>query len=413
MEGLPVPDENYKSDSSDRSKELVSAAPQAQADEAGDSAAIPDVITESTLSPAVLLRCSMGGILMGLANLVPGISGGTMLLAAGVYQRFINAIAEVTRLQFKPRTLIPFLVILGSALVGFVGLAGVVKWLVVDYRWAAYSLFIGLTLGGVPILQRLIGQWSRSAIAGLTVGLVGMIALALLQSAGLTGNVDRTGWLFMLLAGVAGASAMILPGISGGYLLLLMGVYVPILAGVVAVRDALSARDVSALMNPLLMVVLPVGIGVVVGIVVVSNALKWLLTRYEKATLGMLMGLLIGAVAGLWPYQEGVRPQPGDRLKNQTVVEVTEGMALVTGEHIAFDDGLAYIVNERDQREPLPTGLILQETGRAVEREDYPTVFFQPTATQVAGSVALVVLGIGLTFGVGLLGREKQAEPAE
>lgn len=369
-------------------------------------------VKTSTLSPAVLLRCSMGGILMGLANLVPGISGGTMLLAAGVYQRFINAIAEVTRLKFKPRTLIPFLVILGSALVGFVGLAGVVKWLVVDYRWAAYSLFIGLTLGGVPILQRLISQWSRGAVAGLTIGLLGMIALALVQSAGLTGDVDRSGWLFMLIAGVAGASAMILPGISGGYLLLLLGVYVPILAAVVAVRDALSSRDVSALMDPLLMVVLPVGIGVVVGIVVVSNALKWLLTRYEKATLGVLMGLLIGAVAGLWPFQEGVKPQPGDRLKNQTVVEVVEGMTLVTGDHIEFDKGLAYIVDEQGQQEPLPTGLVLQETGRAVEREDYPTMFFHPNATQVTGSAALVILGIGLTFGVGLLGRDKKTESA-
>src|SRR5690606_18619458 len=107
------------------------------------------------------------------------------------------------------------------------------------------------------------------------VGFVAMAALAVVQqtSGSAEGNA-ADGFLRMLLAGVAGASAMILPGISGGYLLLVLGVYVTILSAVDATKQALRAGDLSALVAPVLEVVLPVGIGVVLGVVVVSNLLR-------------------------------------------------------------------------------------------------------------------------------------------
>ncbi|MEM6757659.1 MAG: DUF368 domain-containing protein, partial [Planctomycetota bacterium] len=98
---------------------------------------------------------------MGLANLVPGISGGTMLLAAGVYPRFISAIGEVTTLKFRRASLVVLAAVVGAALLAIVLLTGPVKTLVVEQRWAAYSLFIGLTLGGVPVVWRLITAGGR------------------------------------------------------------------------------------------------------------------------------------------------------------------------------------------------------------------------------------------------------------
>jgi putative membrane protein len=185
-------------------------------------------------------------------------------------------------------------------------------------------------------------------------------------------------------------------------------VYVPILAAVVAVRDAVGERSLAALSDPLLLVVLPVIAGVVVGIVVVSNVLKFVLRRYEKPTLGVLMGLLVGAVAGLWPFQEGVAPQPGDRLKNQTVVLAEAGVELGTGETVIVEEGVALLVDKDGRRESVATGLLFKETGRIVEREDFPTAFFQPDLQQAAGSIALIVIGIGLTYSIGRLGREKE-----
>jgi putative membrane protein len=205
-----------------------------------------------------------------------------------------------------------------------------------------------------------------SVVGGASAGFVAMALLALAQSRGLgAAGGHHAGWLLMFVAGVAGASAMILPGISGGYLLLVLGVYVPILGGIDAVKQALKATDVQALMEPGLNIVLPVGLGVVIGVVAVSNLLKLLLHRYERATLGVLLGLLLGAVVGLWPFQQTVTPKPGDVIKGRVVTE---------------------------------------QTLAELEEEDYPTAYFTPTAAQVGGALGLIGAGFLATLLIGRLG---------
>jgi putative membrane protein len=315
-------------------------------------------------------RGGVGGVLMGLANLVPGISGGTMLLAAGVYPQFIHAIAELTTLTFRKRSLVVLASVVVAAGVAIVLFAGPVKDLVVNYRWMAYSAFIGLTLGGVPIVWRLITRVDASVWGGAAAGIVLMTALAWSQNVGAgTSGPAAGGFVMMLLAGVAGASAMILPGVSGGYLLLVLGVYVPILSAIDAVKVGVKGGDMSSLSDPVLGIVLPVGIGVVIGIVIVSNGLKWLLARFERPTLGVLLGLLVGAVVGLWPFQRGVAPTIGAIFKGQTVTA---------------------------------------ETLAKIKPEDYPTAFFDPTLSQIAGALGLAVLGYLTTTLVARLGKKPE-----
>ena len=167
-----------------------------------------------------LLRAVLGGLLMGLANLVPGISGGTMLLAAGVYPRFVGGIADLTALRFRLRSLAPLAAIVAAAALAIVLFAGLVKGLVVDHRWAMFSIFIGLTLGGVPVVWKLIEPADPRVWAGAAAGMAVMIWMASAQPAGAGGGERSYGLLFA--SGVAGVSAMILPGISGGYLLLVL-----------------------------------------------------------------------------------------------------------------------------------------------------------------------------------------------
>ncbi len=311
-------------------------------------------------------RGLLGGVLMGLANLVPGISGGTMLLAAGVYPDFIRAISEVTRLQFKLRSLVLLGAVTTAAAAAIVLFAGFVKMLVVDHRWAMYSLFIGLTLGGIPVLKRLIPQMNPTVWGGALAGFTGMAALAVFQAMGTDGSGAADSIPMMFIAGIAGASAMILPGVSGGYLLLVMGAYVPILSGIHDCKEAVGAADIGAIVDPLIGVVIPVGVGVVVGIVGVSNVLGWFLNRYEQATYGVLLGLLLGAVVGLWPFQQGVQPQIGDIVKGRPVTE-----------------------------------------DRVVDHEDWPTEFFNPSAVQIGGSLCLIFLGFGVTLAVAAVGAGK------
>jgi len=324
----------------------------------------------------VAARGAFGGALMGLANLVPGISGGTMLLAAGVYPRFIEAVGEVTTFRFRKESLVTLGAVIVAAGVAVAGLAGPVKDLVVHQRWVMYSIFIGLTLGGVPVLWRLVGRPTPAVWTGAATGFVGMGLLALTQASGTGGGLGEGGPGVMFVAGVAGASAMILPGVSGGYLLLLLGAYVPLLAGIERFVGALGVRDPATALDVGLRVLMPVGLGVAVGIAGVSNLLRWLLHRHEKATYGVLLGLLFGAVLGLWPFQRGVAPPPGTVLAGRTVTRDLEGLP------------------------------VFEASGEPVEEEDWPTVYFRPTAGQAVGALALVTVSFLATGLIDRLGRQ-------
>ena len=326
----------------------------------------PDVV----LTIPLLLRSALGGLLMGLANLVPGISGGTMLLASGVYTHFIDSVARITRLRLAVAPVVLLAVVVGSALMAVLLLAGAVKDLVVHQRWVMYSLFIGLTLGGLPVVLRMTRPLDRAARVGAAVGFVMMAALALVQTSGSGAQGDSASVILLFVAGLAGASAMILPGVSGGYLLLVMGAYVPILSGIDQFKEALSAGDSAMLVQVGLRVILPVGIGVVVGVAAVSNLLRLALRRYEKFTLGVLIGLLLGAVVGLWPFREPVRPVPGDVIKGQVLD--TESIA-------------------------------------ALEVEDWPAQTFSPSAAQVGLSVFCIGIGLAVTTLVDRVGRSSGA----
>ena len=321
-------------------------------------------------SRIVALRGVIGGTLMGLANLVPGISGGTMLLAAGVYPGFVAAIAEVTTLRFRFRSLVLLAAIVGSAALAILMLAGTVRDLVVHERWIMYSLFIGLTLGGVPLLWRM----ARPATPALVAS--GCIAFGLMCAMAFTGAASSGGersapWVFF--AGLAAASAMILPGVSGGYLLLLLGQYETILGTVDQLKRGLlgdaaagSGFDLALVLDAM-RVVIPLGLGVVGGVVGVSNLLQWLLDRFQKATLGALLGLLLGAVVGLWPFQQAEPPRPGD---------------IVKGRAVTAQNTASFAV------------------------EDWPLRRFEPTARQGAGAALLVGCGLLGTALIGRMGRD-------
>jgi len=348
--------------------------PQVSGDEpraTSDAGVATDKKTQPVTS-GVALRCVGGGVLMGMANLVPGISGGTMLLAAGIYPRFISSLADVTSLKWRRSSLLTLALVIGAAAVTIPLLAGTVKDLVINYQWVMYSLFIGLTLGGVPVVWKMIDRVTVGVWIGAIVGFVVMAAVASIQSLGVKTTAASNSLPLMFIAGIIGASAMILPGISGGYLMLVLGVYVPVLGAIDKVLQAVKSANFSAAIPPMLTVIIPLGVGVVIGVVAVSNALKWLLARYARPTLGVLLGLLVGAVFGLWPFQEPVKPVVGQVVKGQVMTEekITE-----------------------------------------LDKDDWPTRTFTPAAGHVAGAMGMVLVGFSVTLGIARFSHERKAVP--
>lgn len=246
---------------------------------------------------------------MGLANLVPGISGGTMLLAVGIYPRFIEAVAETTRLRLRLQPLLLLTLVAASGGLAILLLAGLLRELVIHHRWIMYSAFTGLTLGGAPLVWRLGRPATRTFWTGTAGGFAAMVALASLQS-GPTATGTSTGGPFVLaVAGAAGAAAMILPGVSGGYLLLVLGQYEPILGAIEQLLEGLSGLSAQPIAEAT-PVLAPVLAGIAVGATVIGNGVRFALRRFRQATLGVLMGLLLGAVVGLWPFEDPVSSAP-------------------------------------------------------------------------------------------------------
>ena len=317
------------------------------------------------ISRGLLARSALGGVLMGLANLVPGVSGGTMLLAAGVYREFVGAIASVTRFKLGLRPIGILTTVAGAAALAILLGAGTLKDLVVHQRWVMYALFIGLTLGGLPLVWKPVKTKTSAFWIGGFLGLSAMVALFVIQLRGGSAGSSDSSFIPLAIAGGAGASAMILPGLSGGYLLLLLGQYVPILSGLDRLKEALVSRDMSSIISVVLEIVVPVGLGVVLGVVLISNLVQWFFRRYETATYGVLLGLLLGATVGLWPFQEPVQPALGDVIKGQ----------VVTAENL-----------------------------KDVDLEDYPLELFTPNAGQAGLALLLVAMGCAGTLAISRLG---------
>ena len=201
--------------------------------------------------------------------------------------------------------------IVGAAAGAILLFAGDIRELVIEQRWLMYSLFIGLTLGGVPLLWREARPATPVLWTATGVALALMCVMAFAAPGGSGGN---SGPVWMFLAGVAAASAMILPGVSGGYLLLLLGQYEAILGTIDQLKRGLLGEDGQGpelgLVVDALGTVVPLGLGVVVGVVGVSNVLAWLLQRSRKATLGGAAGPAAGSRGGALALP-GVDPTPG------------------------------------------------------------------------------------------------------
>lgn len=304
---------------------------------------------------------------MGLANLVPGISGGTMLLAVGIYPQFISGVAEVSTLTFRPKVVLMLACVAGAAGLAIAGFAGVIGNLLDRHEWAMYCLFIGLTLGGAPLLWRMLRPLDSTVATSATIAVALMAVLALTdpERIGSQATPGPAAYAMLAAAGFSGGAAMILPGLSGAYLLLVLGQYRAIVDAVAVAADGARAGDWLAALYTL-HVLVPVAIGVGLGVIGVSTLVRKLLANYERATLGFLLGLLCGAVIGLWPFNEAVPPAIGD---------IVRGIALTTPDLVS-----------------------------SVDPEDYRTVAVAPNFPQVAGGAMLALVGFGASWGISRAG---------
>ena len=243
-----------------------------------------------------LLNQILRGAVIGVANIIPGVSGGTMMVSMGVYDTLIHCITHLFS-EFKQsvKTLLPYAV---GMLVGIVALASVLKFLFANYALPTSTAFIGLILGGLSPLLRKINKKKLNwvALAVFVLFFVGIVALAL------TGDVsnpesltlDMGQVIILVVMGAIAAATMIIPGVSGSMVLMLLGYYTPVLNAVDALKSAVFSVDFGAMVNPFF-TLLPFGVGVVLGIFGVAKLIEWLLARFPTQTYCGVLGLVVSS----------------------------------------------------------------------------------------------------------------------
>ena len=249
----------------------------------------------------------LAGVLFGLANVIPGVSGGTMAVVFGVYERLIGILSDPIKGIKKEWK---FILVFGvGAVIGILAFGKLMNWLLERYPAQSAMFFVGVILGSLPMLFKssfMQGGKVRVTAGTLIAFLVGFGIMIPMIAAGNTdeakeaakagaalGSVDVGQALLMLVYGVVASSTMIIPGISGSFVMLLLGVYGKIIAAVAALTS-------SNLMSAVILL-LPFGIGVVLGLVFCSKLIKFLLKKYPNITYAAIFGFVVGSIGCVFP----------------------------------------------------------------------------------------------------------------
>ena len=242
------------------------------------------------------------GVVIGVANIIPGVSGGTMMVSMGVYDTLIHSITHLFKEFWKSiKALLPYVV---GMLIGILAFASLIKWGLENYELPTNTLFIGLILGGLAPLVKKIDRKKINAAAVIAFVLLFALIIWLgLQNRNNIKNADtidmNVGQVFvMVLLGMLASGTMIIPGVSGSLVLMLLGYYKAVTGALKTVASGLVHFDFSALGQPLLMLI-PFVAGIVLGIFGVAKLIEWLTARFPTATYCGVLGLVVASPISL------------------------------------------------------------------------------------------------------------------
>ena len=241
------------------------------------------------------------GVAMGAANVIPGVSGGTIALITGIYERLINALksGDITSLKlllsgkfsdFWQRIDGRWLsILIAGVAISIVTLAKLFEYLLEHHEQLTMAFFFGLILVSIWYVAKRIEHWKPSVWIALAIGASVAILIATLAPAS-----ENASFAYVFLCGVIAISSMILPGLSGSFVLIIMGNYALVLG-------AISTFSLSIL--------LPMALGCIVGLIVFSHVLAWVFKHYQDHTLALMTGFVVGSLVVIWPWKNAIVEQ--------------------------------------------------------------------------------------------------------
>lgn len=267
------------------------------------------------------------GMIIGVANIIPGVSGGTLMIILGLYEEVIDTISHFFK-NFKKnlKFIIPLAI---GMLLSILILSKLISWCLDKYPFPTTLFFIGLIIGGLPLLwnkaKAAKHNYSNWLVFVITFAVV--ITFAFLKSGDYVVSLDNMnlfGYLTLFIIGMVSAATMVIPGISGSFVLMLLGYYEPI---VNTIKDLTNF----SLLGHNLLILIPFGLGIVVGIVLVAKLIEYLLHRYPVKTYYGVLGFVIASIVAI------IKPIVGLEIN---IIQIVISIALIlVGALIAYKLG--------------------------------------------------------------------------
>lgn len=239
------------------------------------------------------------GMGMGAANVIPGVSGGTIALITGIFERIINAIKSFDGKAIKMlyqrrfRELLSYIdfyflvAIFSGMIISIITLARLFEHLFGNYPVLIWSYFFGLILASVYFVGKTVTKWTTSVVVTFIIGAAIAVFVSFMNPA-----AQNDSFLYLFICGIVAICSMILPGISGSFVLMLMGNYE--LVAIHAIND----------FN--IQILFPVGLGAIFGLIAFSHFLSWIFKKYKNQTISILTGFILGSLSIIWPWKNPI-----------------------------------------------------------------------------------------------------------
>lgn len=248
-----------------------------------------------------MIKNIVKGMLIGIANIIPGVSGGTMAVSMGIYDKLIHALTHLHK-EFKNSVKLILPILIGAGL-AIVGLSFVIEYLFANYPLETNFLFIGLIVGGLPaILKKVKG---KKASVGNIIALilffalvVGFAAMGEQEGTAADLTLNAVSILKLFGVGIIASATMVIPGVSGSMILLLMGYYNPIIETINSFIKALAAFDMNGILH-YAGILFPFGIGVVFGIFAIAKVIEIIFKKCPMLAYYAIIGLIIASPIGI------------------------------------------------------------------------------------------------------------------
>jgi putative membrane protein len=266
-----------------------------------------------------ILKTFLHGIVFGVANIIPGVSGATLAVALGFFEDLIDSINNFTK-DYKKHTLFLLPLAIGAA-ISIIIFSSLITFLLTNYSFPTTLFFVGLIVGSIPLIysktkKDFLGSFSLKDSIIVLLSFLFVILLSLNKPVDATSVqdmiqlIDARYMIFIFFSGIISSSAMIIPGLSGSFILLLLGIYPLVSYSISSISMLISDITNVYLIMDISKVLVPLGLGIIVGVILVSRLISILLEKYNRLTYLIILGLIFGSIFTIFSnpisYQSGV-----------------------------------------------------------------------------------------------------------